>query len=192
MSRQSQQPFRITLRSTLLVLTFWGIGVWLVLQLQHSSIGLQHSICGPWGCGPPLPALLACHGFWLVLFAPPVLAAGCFASPHQLLKAGTLLVAIGLLTLIGISIWQATNWIPVASELQRSYFLQRCLFVVAVQVDMPLFELIAFGLLLTICGWTRTAQTHDPMLPRKNDASDQEQALDTSQQLADSSSTTDV
>ena len=42
----------------------YGVGAFGALQLGRLELG--HSICGPWGCGPPTEALLAMHCFWLV------------------------------------------------------------------------------------------------------------------------------
>ena len=41
-----------------------------------------HAICGPWGCGPFLSALIGYHGFWLILLLLPawLLAAGFLAA----------------------------------------------------------------------------------------------------------------
>src|SRR6202034_2817596 len=55
----------------------WGVCLKWALLLQYlpaSTFG-QHTVCGPWGCGPPLPVLLACHTFWMVLLAPPAVVA---------------------------------------------------------------------------------------------------------------------
>ena len=54
----------------------WGVSLLGVLQIQHLPLDAGHSVCGPWGCGPPLPPLIAYHGFWIVLLSLPTVL-GC-------------------------------------------------------------------------------------------------------------------
>lgn len=146
---------RMTLRTGGPLVVAWGISVWLVLQLQYLSSDSLHSICGPWGCGPPLPVLVACHGFWLVILGPPLLAGRCLWKPRRQLMVGITLALLGLLTLAGFGIWEATHWLQQVSEFQRHYFLQRWMFVVGTLVDVPIVETTLCGGVLAFTSWWR-------------------------------------
>jgi hypothetical protein len=116
------------------------------LQLQQLPGDFSHSVCGPWGCGPPLQSLLACHGFWATLF---VLPTGCCArsiQPPHLRRLGYLLTTIGFCSLIVVAIWQSVTWLPAASEWQREYFLQRYLFSIGTLIDVPMVQALLAGL----------------------------------------------
>ena len=101
-----------------------------VLQLQRlpdAAFG-QHSVCGPWGCGAPLPALLACHGFWAVLIAPAAVLAGMYLPAVWVRRLGFGLAAAGVCGLIAVVGWEAATWLPEVLPSQRHFFVQRCRF----------------------------------------------------------------
>ena len=68
-------------------LLVWGAALFGILQIGLASgSGLhEHSICGPWGCGPPTSALLGWHGFWLLL-AGPLVGIAIYAWPARRLR----------------------------------------------------------------------------------------------------------
>ena len=41
------------------------------LALERIPGDYAHAYCGAWGCLPPLQALAAMHGFWLMMMIPP-------------------------------------------------------------------------------------------------------------------------
>jgi hypothetical protein len=48
------------------------------------------------------------------------------------------------------------HWLPIVSELQREYFLQRCLIAVATMTDVPLVQIALAGLVGSMCAsWRR-------------------------------------
>lgn len=167
-------PRTLTLRTGGPLVVAWGISVWLVLQLQYLPSDSLHSICGPWGCGPPLPVLVACHGFWLVILGPPLLA-GCYLwNPNWQLKVGIMLASLGLLTLIGFGVWEATHWLQQVSEFQKQYFLQRWMFVVGTLVDVPIVETTLCGVVLAFTGWWRRRESRRSAHPASTVATDGE------------------
>lgn len=115
----------------------WGGAILGVLQLRHLPIDGSHNLCGPWGCGPPLPALLAYQGFWLVLLGFPALAASRLWSPVKLRRLGLVLLGLGLAGFVAIGVWDALFWWPTASPEGRALVVQRYLFSVATQIAMP-------------------------------------------------------
>jgi len=54
---------------------------------------------------------------------------------------------IGLLTIV---VYQRLIWLPAASDFQRPYFWQRCGFVIATSIDLPLLQLLLAGIALRL------------------------------------------
>jgi hypothetical protein len=125
----------------------WAICLWwsLLLQRLPSSAFGEHTVCGPWGCGAPLPVLLACHTFWMVLLSPPAVIAALRMPPQRVRFMGTLLVFLGVSSLISVGVWEAATWLRDASEWQRRYFVQRYVFSVVTFVDFPILEILIIG-----------------------------------------------
>jgi hypothetical protein len=139
------------------VAAVWGGAVLLVLQVHQLRLPgtYEHSVCGLWGCGPPLQALLAMHGFWLVLLSLPVGLCCGLLAPRRLLAVSLLAVVLGTAGIAGVVAWEAEHWLPIASELQRDYFLQRCLFAVGTMTDVPLVQFVLAGFVGSVCAWWR-------------------------------------
>jgi len=128
----------------------WGAGLMLVLQVHQLPVGNSHAICGPWGCGPPLPALISYHGFWLVLLSLPTALICRFLPTRPLLLVGGTAVLAGLLGIAGVIYWEATHWLPQVQAIQKEYFRQRCLFSVAMLVDVPMVQILLAGTTLLV------------------------------------------
>ena len=125
----------------------WAAALEGVLQLRSlptASLG-GHDVCGPWGCGPPLPALLACHGFWLVLMGPPAVVAAWRLPSKWVWRLGFGLASAGLCGLVAVAAWEAATWLPQASSWQRQYIGQRYLFALITFVDAPIVQSLAIG-----------------------------------------------
>ena len=128
----------------------WLAALEAVLRMQYlpaASFG-GHDVCGPWGCGPPVPVLLACHGFWLVLMGPPAVLAAVRLPGVWVRRLGIALVSAGLYGLIAVAAWEAATWFPQASPWQRHYFGQRLLFAIVTLVDAPILESLLVGTVL--------------------------------------------
>lgn len=145
-------------RRTVMLTATWGVALFGVLQLYRIPADAAHSICGPWGCGPPIQALAACHGFWLVLFSLPTGLICDRIDPRTLRRIGLLLVLLGIAGLAGIAVWEAVHWWPRAGEFQRQYIVQRYLFVVATLIDIPVVEVSLAGLACYVTARRRTRQ----------------------------------
>ena len=87
-----------------------------------------HVICGPWGCGPTMSALVTWYGFCLVFAAPPVALAVWKLPASWLRRIGLVLFGAGMLGLTSVGVWEAVTWLPKVAEGQPSYFFWRCLF----------------------------------------------------------------
>jgi hypothetical protein len=125
----------------------WGVCLWWALLLQSlpaTTFG-DHGVCGPWGCGPPVPVLLACHVFWFVLLGPPaVLAAGQLPG-RWVRRLATVMVALATAGLVAVGGWEAATWFREASEWQRQYAIHRYFFEVITLVDLPILEVLIIG-----------------------------------------------
>jgi hypothetical protein len=152
----------------------FGVGVWAValfgvLSLNNLPGKYEGSFCGVWGCWPPLQALAAMHGFWTVLFIPPVGWAVRNFSPARLRLLGQVLTALGLLALITIITMGLLDWLPYNPEVYREFIPQRVLFVVANFVDFPAVQLVVAGLVCWVAGKRRTVvRVTSPTEPASN------------------------
>ena len=132
-----------------------GIVVWGFIFLATLSIGQVradwgHSICGPWGCGPPLPALVACHLSWLVVLLPLTAIIQTRVDERFLRLLGALLMTFGLVGILGIIAYELFTWWPSATEFHRRYLWQRLGFAIVTQIDLPVIESIITGCFLYI------------------------------------------
>ncbi len=137
----------------------WGAGVYGAISLQNLAVADEHTICGPWGCGPTTGALLAMHIGWLAVLGPPLLyLPGRIGLSAQVVRwlSGTL-VTIGIIGITAIVAWQWLVWLPQSGAWSRPYIWQRCAFAVAIAIDWPLVQLALLGITLPISGrlWRR-------------------------------------
>jgi hypothetical protein len=139
---------------------YFAIGIWAVLLfavLQVGRIAGDHShsythgtglsICGSWGCGPPVEALIGWHAFWIVFLALPLAVAIRTWSLPLLRSFGLTVLVLGLLMVLGICAWETLTW-----NGDRAYLLHHYLFAVVTQVDVPAIPITLAGAGLT-CGW---------------------------------------
>lgn len=156
------------------MVVLWSGAMLGVLKLQHLELGRwSHAVCGPWGCGPPLHVLLACHGFWLVVLAPPTWIA-CRRLPLPYLRTTAwALLAVALAGLAGVAAWQIFDWLPGASGTQRQYVLQRYLFTLATFVDVPFVEVLLCGVACQVARFTRRKRSNADTPQLANDETTQ-------------------
>lgn len=129
------------------ILALWAAALWGALALRHAPGDWGHSVCGPWGCGPPAQALLAIHLAWLLLLLPPSVATAASSRvprPAKRLVAGCLATS-GVVALVGVIGYQLLVWLPQASQYARGYLFQRCLFAVVTTIDFPALQTLAIG-----------------------------------------------
>ena len=62
----------------------WGAGIYGVLLLADTETPFSCAMCGPWGCFPPLEALVAWHTGWLMVLTPAL-----FWARRNLLRSTT-------------------------------------------------------------------------------------------------------
>ena len=130
----------------------WGALVYGAISLNEFRFGSDHSICGPWGCGPTTPSLLAMHVGWLALLAPPILylPKRIGLSHKAIQRFSSAIALVGLYGVFAIVAWQWIIWLPQAGEWSKQYIWQRCGFAVATDIDFPLLQLTAIGIALRL------------------------------------------
>jgi len=131
----------------------WAAALFGVLQIGAESEFASHAhgsfdICGPWGCGPPVQAIIGWQGFWFVLIAPSAGLLSWFYSANRVRQIGVALLGTGVLAMVGICIYQAVTWLPTINEGQPTYFIQRCLFTIVTATDLPTIPVTLSGLLI--------------------------------------------
>lgn len=143
----------------LIAFSAWGAAVFGVLQLHSLDLGLGHRICGPWGCGPKMEALLGYHGFWLLLILPIVLLSGRTLSPRRRTTLGKWLLLGGLGLAIIYMIQDGVAYARRNHSLEL--VVQRALFSIAVAIDFPALQFALAGLGLRSAIFTQNTQHVD-------------------------------
>lgn len=124
------------LRVGFYIIAWFGLML-VALQVQHLDLG--HGLCGEWGCGPPVAAILGMHLFWLVLILPPsVLAARCLHWPWR--KIGLLTGVVSALGLVGFG---AYDYFGINQNYYlEGYIWQRYLLSLVSLVDIPVLQIL--------------------------------------------------
>jgi peroxiredoxin len=129
-------------------LGLWGVATYGVLRLEGLSIGPEHSVCGPWGCGPTIPSLAAAHGFWLMVILPAAFWAGRRLPAGRRVATGWVLIGLGLGGLAALVVGDLATWLTTVGPELRPYAVRRALFVAATLVEVPLAPMALAGLIL--------------------------------------------
>ena len=108
-------------------------------------------MCGVWGCGPPLQALVACHVAWLVVLIPPALIARRFVATKTLKRTSVSTLLFAVTGSLVIATNQYLTWLAYASEWQRQFYWQRVGFVILTTVELPILELAGLSMLILLC-----------------------------------------
>ena len=139
-------------------LGLWGLSSWLVLRLHDAPFAGEHSICGPWGCGPTIPALLAAHGFWLITLVPLAYWARSSLSASRAIVLGRILLGLSAGGITSVAIWELAHWPTTDHAELRAYTVQHGLFALATLVEVPLTQGLLAGLILA---WTTRRSAPD-------------------------------
>ncbi|QDT36655.1 hypothetical protein [Stratiformator vulcanicus] len=135
-------------------LAAWGASMIFVLQ-QSLFVGLtDRNYCGPWGCGPPVEALLSFHAFWLVFFAGPVAVLSLMLPPRRLASAGFAISVASAALTIAFLLQRRSLWL--ARELDSPQyawaFARHELWTL---VDFPIVQFFLAGLVMMAVGLTQ-------------------------------------
>lgn len=145
-----------------------GLVAWAAVLVATLSIAnlpghWGHGICGPWGCGPPLQALVACHAAWIVVLLPPALLLRRKLSYGVLRRTGWIVFGLGAAGLIVLGLCESLFWLSHTDESQRRYLPQRVGFKLMTLVDVPLTQLVVVAVALLVRGPHRRATDHSPL-----------------------------
>jgi hypothetical protein len=136
-------------RGVLYAVIGWLTAAILALSVSVIPFDFGESLCGVWGCLPPLPALVAMHLFWCVVFSAGVWTV-CRWWPFQSRRIGIaiLIIAFGLcFVVIGRDI---INWLSLASPEDAHFWPRRMAYTIATQSDLPLLQSILAGAMCLI------------------------------------------
>jgi len=150
-------PSKLLSLRNLVWFTAWGISLFGVLQIQILENRWGHSICGAWGCGPPLAALVAYHGFWFLLILPLAVLLSYQLHPANSRRVGLVVFAIATAAIALVVVVDAINFWQYPTG--RNYLVQRCLFRLATYVEFPLIQLALAGLVLWLYGARKVCQS---------------------------------
>ncbi len=142
-------------------LLVWSGTAYGVLSLRNLPGEYSHYLCGPWGCLPPIQALLAVHGFWGVVIAPFVWRYARLRTRRELFRAGGWLSSLALL---GILCSFAYTWWGLRDYHVRSFvtfYLGRALGGLATQTDLPLVQIWIAGIALIALGLRSNIEVSD-------------------------------
>ena len=125
----------------------WATALYGALSVSNLSGDWDHSVCGPWGCGPPIQALVGCHLAWIVLLSPLALSVGPMRNipAGNRLRIGKALICVSMLLLGGVVAYQTLAWWPNVSEWQQRFLWQRLGFVIVTTVDVPMLQILVAG-----------------------------------------------
>lgn len=125
----------------LLLWTLLLAGVLHSEPLLQKVLGANHSICGVWGCGPPITSLLAWHGFVAAAIVPSAVIAAK-RSPITARRWGRVVLAATLAGAAGFLLMNTVQWYQSTSEFARGFLLQRVLFATVSFTDAPVVPAI--------------------------------------------------
>lgn len=134
---------RITLASFFGLISWFG-AIFGCLQLHRLDLG--HSICGPWGCGPPTSALLGWHCLWFVLLIPVGMTFTRISPAWGWRKFGMGLLAAASVTALAIGIHDYFSWQP--DLFKPAHVIQRFFFKLAILIDVPVIQTGILGLVM--------------------------------------------
>jgi hypothetical protein len=126
-----------------MLVTAWLTSILLVLRAEPvlaGVVGAGHSICGPWGCGPPVSSRLVWNGFITLLLVPPTIVAAKNRPDVAGDWAVTVVIVVGLTAAVFVSTNRAMWWNS-ANDTARGYVVQRALFSLVAFTDTPIVPL---------------------------------------------------
>ena len=130
-------------RGPLLAAAGWLAAAVAALAVAAIPYDIGESMCGVWGCFPPVPALVAMHLFWCV-----VLAAGVHAvrgwRPGLLRPLGLVLILAAVAATALVVGTDLTRWLELPDR-YRHHWPRRVGYILATKTDVPLVQSLAAG-----------------------------------------------
>lgn len=131
----------------ILALLLWGGAIIGSLQIAHIRGDWGINICGMWGCGAPVQALVACHLTWSLVLAPLSWGIQLWRKVSPVWMAGlTSLFSAGLV--LAFCQREYAEWWNALGANSESIYWQRVGFVIATTVEIP-----TIGMLVVSLAW---------------------------------------
>lgn len=136
------------------VVAVWGLCLHGALSIARWQGDFEHTICGPWGCGPRLPPVISCHVAWLVALALPAgfVAWSGHVTPAARRVIGSAVMGVAGMIIAGFFAWHVGVWWPQATVSQQPYFWHRFAFMMVTAIDVPAVQMLVLGLAIRIAG----------------------------------------
>ncbi len=139
-----------------------GLAIWAgtlagTLAIANLPGDWGHSVCGVWGCGPPLQALVGCHASWLVALLPVGMLVRSAISPatFRIVAMSSLFIALAGVALV--SIHETCTWFMSVGDSVKAYLGHRIVFVLLTTIELPILELLGLSGLALFCCRRRAA-----------------------------------
>lgn len=123
----------------------WLVAAFVAVAVSMIPYDFEESICGVWGCFPPIQALISVHLLWCV-----ALAGGFWALrksiPILVRPVGILisvLATVGIAVLLGNDV---PNWIEHTSKYPGAFWPKRVGFLIATETEVPLVQALLAGI----------------------------------------------
>ncbi len=140
----------------------WGLILTGTLSIANLPGDWGHSVCGVWGCGPPLQALVACHASWLVVLVPVAIAAPHMLPVRWVRRLAIIGLAIATASALVFAAHDYFTWYAQASEWQRSYYFHRVGFSIFTTVETPVLEIAGISAVQLLGTLTQAHRSREP------------------------------
>jgi len=114
---------------------------------------------------PPVQALAALHGFWIIVAVPSLVIVLRRLTPKQLRLLGLALTTASVVGLLVFIAQDLARWLSTVPPDFRRYSLQRMLFAIGTNPDVPLVQVAAAGAVCWMVGIIRSKR-NDPASPK--------------------------
>jgi hypothetical protein len=104
---------------------------------------------------PPVQALAALHGFWIVAALPALVFVLRRLTSKQLRLLGLVSATAGVVGLLVFIVQDLARWLSTVPPDFRRYSFQRILFAIGTNPDVPLVQVAAAGAVCWIVGVLR-------------------------------------
>jgi hypothetical protein len=130
---------------TCVCLAIWGGTLAATLAIANQPGDWGHSVCGIWGCGPPLQALVGCHASWLVVLVPVGLLLRSKTSPATFRIVTISSLFIALAGVVSVSVYETCTWFTTVGDTVKAYLGHRIVFVLLTTIELPILELLGLS-----------------------------------------------
>ena len=119
-----------------------------VVEIPYET---EPSVCGVWGCYPPLQALAALHLFWCVVIGAVVWGIREW-KPLFLRPLGMCLLIGAAATTIAIVGIDLILWYRGVSDVFQHLWPKRVVYIIATSSDVPLLQSLVAGIVCIVLG----------------------------------------